>query len=406
MSESTQNTRPEVASPYSDRVLSMEASVTIATTAKAADLRLQGDDVITMSAGEPDVGTPDNIKEAGIAAIRDDRTKYTNPASGLPELKEAICAKLIRENGLEYEPNQIVVTCGAKQVIFDAIAALINPGDEAILPAPLYVSYADQVKLMGGVPIIVQTDPRDNFSLSVDQLESVLSNKSKLIIFNSPSNPTGATYSVERWSALADRLADTPVHLITDEIYEKFIYEGEHHSIATQNDELRTRTIVVNGFSKTYAMTGWRVGYGAGPEEWMTHIAKVQSQETTNTCTISQYAAVEALEGPQDSISRMRDLFRMRRDKIAHRFDRISGVSCPKPDGAFYVFPDVRELLDSSGIKDDVALCGHILEKAKVAAVPGIGFGTPGYIRFSYTLPEDRLEEAITRVENTLGALG
>lgn len=383
----------------------MEASVTVATTARAAELRRAGEDVIAMSAGEPDLDTPENIKAAGIRAIRDGHTKYTSPASGLPELKEAICRKLDRENGLSYEPSQVVVTCGAKQVIFDAIAALIDPGDEVILPAPLYVSYADQVKLMGGVPVIVQTDPSDNFQLKGDELEAALTPKSKLIVFNSPSNPTGATYTPDRWAALARILSPTAVHVITDEIYEKFIYDGEHCSIATEDKELFGRTLVVNGFSKAYAMTGWRVGYGAGPAEWMKHIAKIQSQETTNTCTISQHAAIEALEGPQDSIPAMREIFRRRRDLIASRLDALDGVSCPAPDGAFYVFPDVRDLIARSEVDDDVALCARLLDVAKVAAVPGTGFGTPGYVRFSYTLPDDRLEEAVSRVEEAFTQL-
>lgn len=394
-----------MASPFSTRVLQMEASVTVSTTAKAAELRRQGEDVIAMSAGEPDVDTPDNIKQAGIAAIQAGHTKYTSPASGLIELKEAICRKLERENGLSYAPGQIVITCGAKQVIFDAVAALIDPGDEVILPAPLYVSYADQVKLMGGIPVIVQTDPSENFNLTPDQLQDAISPRSKLIVFNSPSNPTGAIYPAERWQSLADILADTQIHVITDEIYEKFIYDGEHHSIATRNEALRERTLVVNGFSKAYAMTGWRVGYGAGPQEWMTHIAKIQSQETTNTCTISQHAAIEALEGPQDSIPAMRRTFRRRRDLIAERLNALPGVSCPRPDGAFYVFPDVRELLSACALTDDIALCGYLLDEVKVAAVPGTGFGTPGYLRFSYTLPDDRLEEAIQRVESAIRKL-
>ena len=395
-----------MASPYSNRVLGMGASVTISTTAKAAELRRQGEDVIAMSAGEPDLDTPENIKEAGIRAIRDGHTKYTSPASGLIELKEAICEKLEKENQLSYESSQIVITCGAKQVIFDALVALINPGDEVILPAPFYVSYADQVKLMGGIPVIVQTDPDRNFNLTPKQLTETLGPRSKLIIFNSPSNPTGATYASERWTELAEILTDTSVYVITDEIYEKFIYGGSHHSIATQNEKLKARTLVVNGFSKTYAMTGWRVGYGAGPQEWMDHIAKVQSQETTNTCTISQHAAIEALRGPQDSIWMMREIFQRRRDLIADRFDALDGVTCPKPDGAFYVFPDVRGLIDRSGLRDDVALCGYFLDEAKVAAVPGTGFGTPGYVRFSYTLADTRLEEAISRIEQAVEILG
>jgi aspartate aminotransferase len=396
-----------MSSPFSNRVLDMEASVTISITAKAAELRRQGDDVITMSAGEPDIDTPDNIKEAGIQAIRDGKTKYTAPASGLIELKEAICEKLETENQLSYEPTQVVVTCGAKQVIFDAIAAILNPGDEVILPAPFYVSYADQVKLMGGVPNIIQTDPGDNFNLTADQLTEALSPKTKLVIFNSPSNPTGATYTPERWSELSQVLANTDVYVITDEIYEKFIYDGgEHASIAVHDEGVRSRTLVVNGFSKAYAMTGWRVGYGAGPQEWMKHIAKIQSQETTNTCTMSQHAAVEALKGPQDSIQRMRDIFQERRNLIARRFDDLNGVACPRPDGAFYVFPNVQGLLERTSLRDDVALCTYLLDEVKVAAVPGTGFGTPGYVRFSYTLPDDRLEEAISRVERAINNLG
>lgn len=391
---------------FSSRILSMKASATVATTALAAELRRQGRDIIAMSAGEPDLDTPEHIKEAGIRAIRDGHTKYTAPASGLIELKEAIAHKLHRENDLSYDPTQIVVTCGAKQVIFDAIVALIEPGDEVVLPAPLYVSYADQVKLMGGKPVIVQTDPDDGFCLDADQLQDALTPRSKLIMLNSPCNPTGGVYPGSRLAALAKVIAEAGIYTIADEIYEKFIYGDEAHvSIASLNEAVAERCLTVNGFSKAYAMTGWRVGYGAGPSDLMAHIAKIQTQETTNTCTISQHAAIAALEGPQDSIGEMKAIFEHRRNLIADRLDALPGISCPRPEGAFYVFPNVRGALGCT-LKDDVALCTHWLEEVGVAAVPGAGFQAPGYVRFSYTLPNQRLEEGIVRVEKATTALG
>lgn len=383
----------------------MEPSATIATTALAADLVRQGRDVITMSAGEPDFDTPDHIKDAGIRAIRDGHTKYTAPASGLIELKEAIAHKLEGENGLHYDPTQIVVTCGAKQVIFDAIVALVDPGDEVILPAPLYVSYADQVKLMGGVPVIVATDPAGGFCMTPDQFEAARTPRSKLIILNSPCNPTGGIYNRAQFQALADCIAHAGIFIITDEIYEHFIYgDDEHVSIAALNPAVAERCLTVNGFSKTYAMTGWRVGYGAGPQEWVTHIAKIQSQETTNTCTISQHAAIAALEGPQDAVAEMRETFERRRNTIADHLDGLDGVACPRPKGAFYVFPDVTGLLEGA-ITDDVEFCRYLLEKVGVAAVPGTGFSAPGYVRFSYTLPDDRLADALDRIQKAVTAI-
>ena len=383
----------------------MEPSATVATTALAADLVRQGHDVIAMSAGEPDFETPDHIKEAGIRAIRDGHTKYTAPASGLIELKEAIAHKLERENDLHYNPTQVVITCGAKQVIFDAIVALIDPGDEVILPAPLYVSYADQVRLMGGEPVIVPTDPDGGFCLTPAQFQQALSPRSKLIIFNSPCNPTGGIYNRAQFQALADLIAKADIFTISDEIYENFIYGDEEHvSIATLNPAVSERCLTVNGFSKTYAMTGWRVGYGAGPQEWVTHIAKVQSQETTNTCTISQHAAIAALEGPQDAVAQMKETFERRRNTIADRLDGIDGIVCPRPRGAFYVFPDITGLLRKT-VPDDVSFCRYLLEEVGVAAVPGTGFSAPGYIRFSYTLPDDRLADALDQVQNAVTSI-
>ena len=382
----------------------MAPSATVATTALAADLVRQGRDVIPMSAGEPDFDTPDHIKQAGIRAIQDGHTNYTAPASGLIELKEAIARKLDRENGLHYDPSQIVITCGAKQVIFDAIVALVDPGDEVLLPAPLYVSYADQVKLMGGVPVIIPTEP-DAFCLSPDQFRSALTPRSKLIIFNSPSNPTGGIYSRAQFQALADLIAEAGLFTITDEIYEHFIYGDEEHvSLAALHPGVADRCLTVNGFSKTFAMTGWRVGYGAGPEEWMSHIAKVQSQETTNTCTLSQHAAIAALEGPQDSVGTMRAAFELRRNAIADGLNELDRVTCPRPKGAFYVFPNVSGLFGNT-IADDVEFCRYLLEAAGVAAVPGTGFSAPGYVRFSYTLPDDRLSDAIDRIQTAVTAI-
>jgi aspartate aminotransferase len=388
---------------FAQRVLNIQASATVAAFARAGELKRQGVDLISLVAGEPDFETPVHIQEAGIVAIRTGKTKYTNPASGIPELKEAICHKFMHDNNLSYTPQQIIVTCGAKQTIFDAIVVLIEKGDEVVIPSPYWTSYSDQVLLMGGVPVIVATQAHRNFCMTAQQLRDAITPRTKMVMLNSPCNPTGGVYTRQDLRAIADVIADAGLYVIADEIYEKLLYDGvEHVSIAGLRPELMDKTLTVNGVSKAYAMTGWRVGYGAGPQALIANMIKVQSQETTNTCSISQYAALAALEGPQECVETMRKAFSQRRDQIVAGLNALPGFVCPTPQGAFYAFPDVAELFGTScawgAITSDVDLCNFLLDEARVACVPGAGFGTSGYLRFSYTAAAEDIEEALNRL--------
>ncbi|MCZ6633340.1 MAG: pyridoxal phosphate-dependent aminotransferase [bacterium] len=395
--------------PFSNRALNIHESATGTAFVRAGELKRQGVDLISLVAGEPDFDTPQNIKDAAIQAIASGKTKYTMPASGIPELKEAICNKFHRDNGLSYNTDQIIVTCGAKQTIFDAIVVLINPGDEAIIPAPYWVSYTDQVRLMDGHPVIVETDAASGFRMTAEQLQKALTPKTKLVLFNSPCNPTGAVYSESELQDLARVIADAGIYVISDEIYEKLIYDDEIHISIASYPGLQERTLVVNGLSKAYAMTGWRVGYGAGPPDLIRLMAKIQSQETTNTCSISQYAALEALTGPQESVEHMRQTFCKRRDLMVERLQAIPGITCSKPAGAFYVFPDISAYFGKSSgdrqISNDLDLNDFLLDKARVAGVPGSGFGAPNYIRFSYAARIDQIQQALDQIEQALSPL-
>ncbi|MDP6776437.1 MAG: pyridoxal phosphate-dependent aminotransferase [Candidatus Latescibacteria bacterium] len=395
---------------FSKRVMGVEESITVATTARAGALQREGVDVISMSSGEPDFDTPQNIKDAAIRAIHEGHTKYTRPATGILELKEAICRKLSRDNGLEYDPTQVVVGCGAKQTVFDAVVSLIEDGDEAVIPAPFWNSYADQVKLMGGNPVIVQTRAEDGFRLTPAQLEAAITERTKFLLLNSPCNPSGEVYTRDELSALGEIVLRAGIGVISDEVYEKIIYgDSEHVSIASLDPALKEQTLVVNGVSKAYAMTGWRVGYGAGPADLISMVGKIQSQETTHTCSISQHAAAEALDGPQESVEMMRRAFEERRDVIVEGLNAIPGISCRKPRGAFYVFPDVSALIEQSrpslGIRNDVDLCNYLLDEARVAAVPGTGFGTEGHIRIAYATAMDLIRKALDRISEAAGKM-
>ncbi len=397
-------------SPFTQRVLNIQASATVSAFARAGELKRQGVDLISLVAGEPDFETPEHIRDAAISAINAGHTRYSNPASGIPELKSAICDKFERDNNLYYTPSQIIVTCGAKQTIFDAIIALIEEGDEAIIPAPYWTSYADQVRLMGGNPIIVPTIQETDFCMTARQLQDAITPRTKFVLLNSPCNPTGTVYIRENLNALADVIAGANIYVIADEIYEKLLYENaEHVSIGALLPELADRTLTVNGVSKSYAMTGWRVGYGAGPQNLIDLMIKVQTQETTNTCTISQYAALEALTGPQGCVEVMRRAYVKRRNQIVSRLNRMPGVFCNMPRGAFYVFPDISEYIGKSSscgrIDSDVALCNFLLEEARVACVPGTGFGAPGYLRFSYAASPEQIARGMDRIEAALTAL-
>ena len=402
--------QPSSNSPFSRRVLSIGESLTVATTARAGALKRQGIDIISLSAGEPDFDTPQHIKDAAVRAIAEGKTKYTVPATGIVELKQAVCDKLKRDNDLSYDSSQVVVACGAKQIIFDAAVVLINDGDEAIIPAPYWVSYADQVRLMGGNPVIVETTPESGFRITPEQLKRALSPRTKFFLLNSPCNPTGEVYTRDELQALAEVIADAGIFVISDEIYEKILYDGAMHaSIAALNPAVKEKTLVVNGVSKAYAMTGWRVGYAAGPPELMALIGKVQSQETTNTCSVSQWAALEALNGPQEGVEAMRQAFLERRDEIVSRLNAVSGVTCRNPQGAFYVFPDVSALYGRSAgpnpIRNDLDLCNYLLDSARVAGVPGSGFGADKHVRFSYATSMAQIQEAMDRIDRAIGQL-
>ncbi|MAY47737.1 MAG: aspartate aminotransferase [Rhodobacteraceae bacterium] len=384
-----------------DRV---KPSPTVAVTTLAGELRAAGHDVIGLGAGEPDFDTPQNIKDAAIAAINAGKTKYTAP-DGIIELKEAICAKFGRETGLTYTPKQISVSTGGKQVLYNALMATLNPGDEVIIPAPYWVSYPDMVLLAGGEPVVVECGIDAGFRMTPEQLEAAITQKTKWLIFNSPSNPTGAGYTRDQLQALTDVLMRHPhVWVMTDDMYEHLVYDDfKFFSPAQLEPGLYDRTLTVNGVSKAYAMTGWRIGYAGGPEKLIAAMRKIQSQSTSNPCTISQWAAVEALNGPQDFIAPNNAIFKRRRDLVVDKLNAIPGITCPVPDGAFYVYPSIAGLLgktSAGGVKitDDEAFCKALLEESKVAVVFGAAFGLSPNFRISYATSDEALTEACARI--------
>ena len=390
----------------SDTLARVKPSPTIAVTTKAAELRAAGRDVIGLGAGEPDFDTPDNIKQAGIAAIEAGKTKYTAP-DGIPELKAAICEKFARENGLSYTHDQVSVASGGKQILYNALMATLNPGDEVVIPAPYWVSYPDMVLLAGGTPVITETALENGFKLTADQLEAAITDKTKWLIFNSPSNPTGAGYDRAALKALTDVLMRHPhVHVMTDDMYEHLAYDDfEFCTPAQVEPGLYDRTLTCNGVSKAYAMTGWRIGYAAGPKPLIAAMRKIQSQSTSNPCTISQWAAVEALTGPQDFLAENVTLFSGRRDLVVRMLNAAEGVTCPNPEGAFYVYPSIAGLIGKTSaggtvIADDEAFATALLEETGVAVVFGAAFGLSPNFRVSYATSEAQLEEACRRIQS------
>lgn len=391
------------------RVAKIKPSETLAITAKANALRAEGRDVIGFGAGEPDFDTPENIKAAAIRAIEAGFTKYT-PVGGTDELKDAIIAKLKRDNSLEYKRSQIVVSCGAKHTLYNLAQALFEPGDEVIIPAPYWVSYPDIVVLAGGTPVIVDTLEKDSFKMKPEQLQAAITERTKAVVINSPSNPTGAAYSPEELKALAAVLLDKEIFVICDDIYEKIIYANfPFENIATAEPRIKDRTIVVNGVSKAYAMTGWRIGYAAGPEQLIAAIIKIQSQNTSNPASISQKAAVEALKGDQEVVGKMVAEFRQRRDAIVKLLNEIDGVKCLSPEGAFYVFPNVSGIYGRSfqgkKITDSTELINYLLDEANVATVPGAAFGNDNHIRLSYATSLKNIEEGLKRIKIAISKL-
>lgn len=395
----------------SDTLARVSPSPTVAVTQKALELKAAGQDVIGLGAGEPDFDTPDNIKAAAIAAIEAGKTKYT-AVDGIPEVKQAICAKFKRENDLDYTPSQVAVSTGGKQVLYNALMATLNPGDEVIIPAPYWVSYPDMVRLGGGTPVIVETSLEDGFRMSPQALEAAITPKTKWFIFNSPSNPTGAGYGHNQLKALTDVLMRHPhVWVMTDDMYEHLAYDGFQFCTPAQVEPgLYDRTLTVNGVSKSYAMTGWRIGYAAGPEPLIAAMRKLQSQSTTNPCSISQWATVEALNGPQDFLAQRRDAFRVRRDLVVAGLNAAEGITCAVPEGAFYVYPSIAGCIGKTSaggtlIDTDEAFATALLEEHGVAVVFGAAFGLSPYFRVSYATSDEALSEACRRIQVFCAAL-
>ena len=394
-----------------DSLSRVKPSPTIAVSTKAAELKAAGRDIIGLGAGEPDFDTPDNIKDAAIQAIRDGKTKYT-PADGTPEVKRAVCEKFRRDNGLQYEPNQITVNNGGKHTIYNAFVATLNPGDEVVIPTPYWVSYPDMVLLAGGTPVFAEATIKDGFKLQPAILEAAITDKTKWVILNSPSNPSGATYNARELKALTDILMKYPhVWVMVDDMYEHIVYDGfEFVTPAQVEPGLYDRTLTINGVAKAYAMTGWRIGFGGGPVELINAIRKVQSQSTSNPCSISQAAAVEALTGTQHFLSERAAVFQKRRDMVVDMLDQIDGIDCPKPEGAFYVYPSIAGLIgkttpDGKVIETDLDFCSYILEAEGVAAVHGAAFGLSPHFRVSYATSDEALVEACKRIKRACAAL-
>jgi aspartate aminotransferase len=389
----------------------IKPSPTLAITALAMKLRDEGRDIIGLSAGEPDFDTPDNVKAAGIRAIEDGKTKYTQ-VDGLPDLKKAIAGKFKRDNGLDYKPEQIIVSCGGKHVIYNALMATLDPGDEVIVPAPYWVSYPDMVILAEGTPVIAVGREEDGFKLRPETLEATITPKTKWLMFNSPSNPTGATYTREELQALADVLLKHPhVWILADDIYEHLVYDGmKYHTIAQVEPKLYPRTLTLNGCSKGYAMTGWRIGFAGADAELIKAMAKVQSQCTSNPSSISQYAAIEALNGPQDFIAGHRKVYQDRRDLVVGMLNQANGLSCRTPEGAFYVYPSCAGVLGKKTPKGETIesaeqFVSYLLDAEGVAAVHGAAFGLDPHFRISYATSTEDLQEACTRIQRAAGAL-
>ncbi len=395
----------------SETLSRVKPSPTIAISTQAAELKAAGRDIVALSAGEPDFDTPDNIKAAAKAAIDAGKTKYTAP-DGMPELKQAICAKFKRDNDLSYTPSQISVGTGGKQILYNALMATLNAGDEVIIPAPYWVSYPDMVLLAGGTPVVVEAPLETGFKLTAAQLESAITPKTKWLIFNSPSNPTGAGYTRDELKSLTDVLLRHPhVWVMTDDMYEHLAYDGfEFCTPAQVEPELMDRTLTVNGVSKAYAMTGWRIGYAGGPQELIGAMRKVQSQSTSNPCSISQWAALEALNGPQDYIETSRPVFQARRDLVVEMLNAANGVSCATPEGAFYVYPSIVDCIGKTTpggvrITTDEVFATELLKAEGVAVVFGAAFGLSPNFRVSYAASEENLRNACARIQKFCAAL-
>jgi aspartate aminotransferase len=393
----------------SQRAQKIKPSPTLAITARAKAMRAQGIDVISFGAGEPDFDTPQHIKAAAIAALQDGFTKYT-PAGGIEELKEAICEKLHRENGVQYYNENIIVSCGGKHSFYNVAQAFIDDGDEVIIPAPYWVSYPPMVELAGGTPVIVDTPETEGFKLLPEDLEKTVTPRTKAVVINTPSNPSGTAYTHTELEGLAEVALKHKVFIISDEIYEKIVYDGfEHVSVASIGEEVKALTIIINGVSKTYAMTGWRIGYTAGPQELIEAMNRIQSQSTSNPTSFAQKGALDALQGSQAEIAIMVEEYQRRRDLMWEGLTAIEGISCYKPQGAFYCFPNVNTYLgkdyQGSQITDTAQLTGYLLDEARVAVVPGADFGAEGFLRLSYPIAPDAITQGVERIREALARL-
>jgi aspartate aminotransferase len=394
---------------FSKTASSIQPSITLSISAKAKAMKAQGRDVIGFGAGEPDFDTPLSIKAKAKEAIDKGMTKYT-PASGLPALKQAVADKLKKENGLEYAADQVLIGCGAKHVIFETIFSLLVKGEEVIIPSPFWVSYPEMVKLAQGISVFIKADQKSGFKITADHLDKRITKKTKLLILNSPSNPTGAVYTEDELKSLAGVIAKHDIYCISDEIYEKLVYDQvKHVSIASVSEKMKEKTIVVNGVSKSYSMTGWRIGYAAGPKEIIKIASNVQSHTTSNPTSISQAASIEAIQGPQDEVEKMRQEFKKRRDYLVERVNSIKGLSCIKPDGAFYSFVDISKVFGkkfkTKEIEGSLDFSEALLEDKEVAVVPGIAFGDDHFIRISYAVSLETLKKGLDRIETFIGSL-
>jgi aspartate aminotransferase len=395
-----------------DRLKTLAPSSTLAVQAKAKELRARGVDVISFGAGEPDFDTPERIKEAAVAAMRRGQTKYTE-VGGIPELRSAVCTKLRRDDGLAYEPADVLVSCGAKHTLFNIVTALVNPGDEVLVPSPFWVSYPEQVRLLGGVPVPVETREATGFDLDPDRLRAAVSPRSRMVVLNSPNNPTGAVFSSQALQAVAALAVERGLWVISDECYASLTFDGRHVSIASLGPEIKARTLVVNTCSKAYAMTGWRIGYAAGPRDLIRAMTDVQSQVTSNPSSVAQWAAVEALTGPQDDVAAMAREFDRRRRLIIGGLNALPGVACGMPKGAFYAFANVSGLFGRTWTHDGTArvlkssldVAAFLLEEARVAVVPGLDFGSDAHVRLSYATSETLIREGLARMAAAIKTL-
>ncbi len=391
----------------SDRVQQIKPSPTLAVTNRAAELRAAGKDIIGLGAGEPDFDTPDHIKQAAITALNNGYTKYT-AVDGTPSLKKAIINKFKQDNGLDYEANQILVSCGGKQSFFNLALALLNKGDEVIIPAPYWVSYPDMVRMAEGEPVVVETTIESRFKITAEQLETAITDKTRLFVINSPSNPTGVAYTKAELKAIADVLLKHPQILVaTDDMYEHITWNEEgFNNILNVCPELYDRTIVLNGVSKAYSMTGWRIGYAGGPAKLIGAMKKIQSQSTSNPTSIAQYAAEAALNGDQECVAKMVTEFKKRHDFVVSALNDIPGIQCIEGDGTFYAFPSAQEIIEKSDkFENDVEFAEFLLNEAGVAVVPGSAFGSPGNMRLSFATSMQTLEDAISRIKSALASL-